>query len=624
MWSTSRGDRQWPRQRSAWHVNKYQALLGGGCLLVLSESALAEPIQRYVDPTPMPALTQHQQEAGYVVFAVNYLSMVFPATIPRAEQIDQPVAIAATPGEYEPIVLAVRSLRPLGRLNVSVSELRGEAGTIPASAIEIQFVEMRRREGKEDWAPWYHLPMLGPYRLIPEAPASVKPDATTQVWMTVLIPETAKAGSYTGQVRVQPEGAASTTVPITVQVWPFELAQPDGLMFMVPFRYQRSPEASTRQQAGQPANYTDRYFTLMRDHGMTSVWLMHQLDSPLKMVEGTPRIRWNGTGNLETSLDAYARAGFSEPVVWAVTGKTNTIGDIAEWCLQFGDFDSDAFASCHVGVVREILAEAKRRGWPDVVFQWSNEPQTHAKAPNVLAHAKAVYRIMHQAMPELKTAINAAGQPRLGIIDEVYPYTDFFAFHDGPFVKRGQSDPKAWQTRIAQLQRDGKGAWFYNPDLTEQHPEVMRFIYGVGLWTTRPASGVRMNLLKSTDGQTPDRPIDLEGAREGIDDYRYLLTFEQWVQRARASGDSDAVSVADHAERELDGYLERITFEHFAAEAIKGEWLGEKRLLPSGDREVSGPYKVRNGWEFTTYDEVRRLLASWIIRLQRAVQQESG
>lgn len=50
--------------------------------------------------------------------------------------------------------------------------------------------------------------------------------------------------------------------------------------------------------------------------------------------------------------------------------------------------------------------------------------------------------------------------------------------------------------------------------------------------------------------------------------------------------------------------------------ACQGARSGEKGVLPSGEKSVSGDYAMANGLAFSDYDSIRKAAADWIIRLQ--------
>ena len=62
---------------------------------------------------------------------------------PAAREVVDRLRGEAFAGEYEPITAAIVPLEDLGKVDVSVSDLVGPAGTIPANAIDPGYVSYR-------------------------------------------------------------------------------------------------------------------------------------------------------------------------------------------------------------------------------------------------------------------------------------------------------------------------------------------------------------------------------------------------------------------------------------------------------------------------------------------------
>lgn len=75
---------------------------------------------------------------------------------------------------------------------------------------------------------------------------------------------------------------------------------------------------------------------------------------------------------------------------------------------------------------------------------------------------------------------------------------------------------------------------------------------------------------------------------------------------------------AGQTEREVRELLARINFSGAKGAAAQGDGSGRKEILPTGERAVSGDFKMAVGWIFADYDAARRLVADWIVRLDRA------
>lgn len=187
--------------------------------------------------------------------------------------------------------------------------------------------------------------------------------------------------------------------------------------------------------------------------------------------------------------------------------------------------------------------------------------------------------------------------------------------------------------------RDGKELWFYNIDLTGWHPEPLRFMYGFGLWQSgatgciewayqspaRPGKEAAVyeqpNAIiyqyPATETESGGPVIAWEAIREGVDDYRYLVTLRAWVERAGRSGKAEAAREADDIWHEVETALNSIDFRACEGSAAQGDWTGKKEFAPDGNRIVSGDHKIANGWTFEDYDALRQRIAEGIVWLKR-------
>jgi len=141
----------------------------------------------------------------------------------------------------------VGSTRPIQGLSATAGELRGPAGSIPASAVRIRYGIPWGEEYDRDAT--YH-PQGSPYPVRPtlmaclsptplkEYPVSRKearglpgsprpvPGAVAPVWVTAKIPRDARPGVYTGEVSIAVQGERATRVPVQLKVLDWTLPDP--------------------------------------------------------------------------------------------------------------------------------------------------------------------------------------------------------------------------------------------------------------------------------------------------------------------------------------------------------------------------------------------------------------
>jgi hypothetical protein len=429
------------------------------------------------------------------------------------------------------------------------------------------------------------------------------------------VPENAKPGTYRGSVTVEAEGSTGARIPLAVEVHPFELAKPDGIVFAMYTRMRTDPA------------WIAETFSDMRAHGMTSIGLCGNSGLTLRQSDGKVVVVWTGESALERNLDAYVRAGFPEPVVWLMGN------DIPRYCEKIAPLDSAEFAQVYRSIIEQILARAKQMGWREIIFQPVDEPFEHTDR---LARAKRLLEVL-KSIPGLRTENDGMNGRWENFDEDFYRLSDCLAIHDGPTLHRGRLDMDEWWAFRAKAVADGKRIWFYNIDLTAWHPEPVRFMTGFGLWKSKaygvlewaymlpvkendPAAVYRqpkalLYRFPAAPGESGGPTIAYEAAREGVDDYRYLLTLQQLVDEAKESQREDLRKTAEEVWQPTEAKIEVASFEGCKGRAAQGDWTGNCEFLPDGNRAVRGDHKIANDWTFADYDDLRREIARGIIRL---------
>ena len=575
------------------------------------------PPIRYEDDNPMPRLDSHWQDAGLVLFRRTYLEMIFPNSVPRADEIGGVLHVAATKGEAEPISFCVRALRDVKNVGVSFTDFVGEgAGRIPASSIRIGLVRCIYKRGQARWGAFADGRMLMPAYVEPGRAFDLPANTTRQVWATLHVPANAKPGVYTAKALVKPDKGPERSLHVRLTVLPIKLEEPRGVAFGMYAKHH------DHEDGRQDTLYAD-----MRAHGMTTVGHCGNLGAAIKKAADRVEVEFNGQSSIERVMAAYVKAGFPEPFVWLM-GR-----DIERWCLKQGTHDSREFADCYRQVILSIIEHGKASGWPEIIFQPIDEPFEHTKRMEV---AKRCLQIL-KTIPGLRTEEDGPnGNP--GRLEEVYALCDVIVQHDGPVMERRRYDAKAWQDFLARTKRDGKQVWFYNIDLTGCHPEVMRWGYGFGLWFSGatgmiewayqfpvrrgdPAGCYMDKAIVFAYPAWKDEPggpaIGWEGIREGVDDYKYIYSLHQLM--GKASGRAAARPVAAEAKRYIESLRAKTDFRAHEGSACQGDWTGPKRIAGTGEKTVSGSYKMANGWTFEDYDAARSKIADLIVRLERAL-----
>ncbi len=161
-----------------------------------------------------PATPAVDDGLGYVITTRPYLDLVFPDTVPAAEDVVSELRLAATRDEYEPVTFSVHAFRDLGSCQVSVGDLTSGQDTIPQAAIDAAWVACRNLRTSFRGKVFMNAPAL----LQSGSPVEIPAGRTQQFWLTVHVPPQTPAGDYTGAVTVRPQDAPVSELELTPRV----------------------------------------------------------------------------------------------------------------------------------------------------------------------------------------------------------------------------------------------------------------------------------------------------------------------------------------------------------------------------------------------------------------------
>jgi len=191
------------------------------------------------------------------------------------------LSIAVARGEVEGIQLVVvpKGQAGLASLTIEVSDLKSGGGaTLPRNCITwnvVGYVQIEKSMLGDETGRWWPDPLL------PPKPFDVAAGHVQPVWLNVRVPEDAKAGVYTGRVRVRAEGSrwGGASVPLSVRVWGFAIPRQQHLetcFLLRPQNLQRFYKLSE-----VPIDLYERWIDFCLDHRISitlSEWQHYERD----------------------------------------------------------------------------------------------------------------------------------------------------------------------------------------------------------------------------------------------------------------------------------------------------------------------------------------------------------
>lgn len=560
---------------------------------------------------------------GYVLYARHYLDLIFPDTVPAATEVTTELRLSAARGEYEPATFSVYATRDLGPCQVTVSDLRCGKQALPKAAVSVASVQLRNLRVYFCGNDFMRVPAM----LDPTLPMRLPAQQSKQFWLTVHVPAKAAAGDYVGTVTFTPASGTPTRLKFTVHVYPFALPEPKDVSLGM---------YDQMWAARADGDWLRDRLADQRAHGMTTNGYCGALDGEMALLDGKAIVRFDKPCGFQTFMDAYRDAGFSQPVLWLMSG------DIWDWCSRQAKPGSDEFAAAYKQIIAAILKQSQSRKWPGILFQPIDEPGSYEYRPSAgyLEQWALQSKLIHDAggMVEVDHVPFSTTDERLKpALDATLPITDVFTQRFSTKPIWFEQDGWDWVKMKPQAAQWGKQLWSYNINDGAFFPELptQRLAYGFFIWLQGVRGQITWSYLQvvgnpfnALDGAATDMMYtypSVPGAgmpggpspmwecmREGADDLRYVQLLEGLIAQAEKQGRKPQSQAAQEV---LDRVRASFDWEQMRAKNryIECQWEGTGSV--NGQRTVKGRFNIPNGWSFADYDQWREAVAREIVRL---------
>ncbi len=150
---------------------------------------------------PEYEVTEEEKRKGYVIFAKNWMEDVYLNSIPRKDEVIKEIGVFASAGEFEPIVFSVYPLKDLGEARVSVSDLTlaNNPRKKITSGIEIGVVSHRLTRITADGGVY----TINPRYILPADSVKIEKGRAATFWLTLKMPDKVEPGIYRGKITLK-------------------------------------------------------------------------------------------------------------------------------------------------------------------------------------------------------------------------------------------------------------------------------------------------------------------------------------------------------------------------------------------------------------------------------------
>lgn len=464
-----------------------------------------------------------EQSAGYALFARDWMDDVPVNAVPRREEVGSVLRLSASAGELEPVVFSLHALRDRGEVKLSVGDLVSANEKIPAASISPGLVSHRLTRVTAEGTVY----TIAPRFVMPRDAATIRKGETTTFWLTLRVPKVVKAGLYKGRINLKFTDGKTDPVDIEARIFATPLdeldiaAGPWGSSLDVPWPGDDMSEWNRTMFR--------KSLDKMREYGCTT-------------FSGIPTLRIKGWNNKVPDIDftqadwqmqQAKAAGFKRVVInynGGIQGFNNYVVDDA--AMKAAGFDR--CVDFLRAVLTPIAAHAKAANWLPVAFNLCDEPIGDAipvAADNARAWREA-------APPEmLTTGATSVTSPKPD--DPHLPLARALrianlALHDEAAVKEIQKAGSDW-AYYNDARRWTFGTYLFKA--AQEHDMKFRLS-----WYWNAAAGDPYYALDSREDDyswivtnarrelIPSIHFERD-IREGLDDYRYMLTLSRLLKQ---------------------------------------------------------------------------------------------
>jgi hypothetical protein len=518
-----------------------------------------------------------QKAKEYVIFQKSYLERVYPDTQPKAVELITEISTEISRNEAKPVTFSIRSHQDLGRVKISITQLKDKRGQ--ASNVHVQFgavnqlTEVAREEVKKNIVYYRYAP-----KIIEDKEVIVPQNHTQTYWLTIKANTETIPGDYYGRIKIIPHSSKQTEIPVHVKVLPLELTDTDkqyGMMMDYAF-YELDNDIWTEKDREILQKRGTEIYRDMRDHGMTIVYphshFYYKVDK-----NGEPILN-----SLKASLEAYKKLNFPGPFCW-----------------YFGHLLQTAKPK-HPGSILNYDEEVAKRRLRDILSRF----EVMAKELGITKD-KLIVQLVDEPDPDQKERTQAGKE-----LHEVAKILGFRTLITRPWtdvdvICTGIPDN---EKQALQLRNIAKEWWIYpNSALTGKNLSFTRYVFGFGAWrwgvdgvvpwTYQMSQGSNGGPFTVLDGPEimvaypgvngPIAAPTWEVIREGINDYKYVYLLEKLISAEKYRKNPVAYSI--------DGKLRQF-----------------KQNLGKGP----GPEEAEYGdWSPGAFTKYRKQIIEWLIEL---------
>ena len=552
---------------------------------------VAEHLRAEAGDPQSPAETKAE---GLAVQPVEPIVKVFRETAVRNCDDDFEVALARN--ETEPLQLAVRSPRPIRRLEVEVSAPTtfwgrggvtvetGVVGYVPVdyatayyslTTPEWELKYPTHSPGSDGWSGWWPDPIR------PESACALEANVTQAIWLNFKTTAETKPGTYSGTITWKADGEVVRTDDYEVKVWDFTLPAVAETPAIYDVRLGRG--------------WNEDFKGLSADERRRKVWKFYSEKriSP-DSLGGSVKFERGKDGKLTADFSAYDRLAteYFEEFKFPVSYTPHVFGCFGwgmpprkmlgenpyegEWPFEGVDRSKlrPAYVKAYQDALRLYWNHMKEKGWADrIVLYISDEP--HFSVPAVRDQMIALCKMIHEVDPAIRIYSSTWRHcPAWNDSIDVWGVAHYGGFPVAEMKARAAAGKHIWFTTDGQMCLDTPycaverllphyctafhaeayefwgATWLtYDPWKFGWHAYIPQTDTPGKHYYVRYPDGDGYLMYPGIPGafKGPVTSVRLEAARDGVEDFSYLQALKRLAAADGERGEQAAALLADLA-----------------------------------------------------------------------------
>lgn len=504
--------------------------------------------------------SDRHRQVGLLPFSRRELwNFVHPGTAPRNGELLDDISIQAARGEFESALVGVYAMEDIKKFHIRFESDESTAQSVPGEWMQLARIPYwLQRTG---YSSKEVRPIAEVIRPVDGLSHEQSLEAQRNVWfyLTAKIPTDAESGVYQGQIVLVGSNDKRHTLPVTLTVYPFELAKQDR-HFGVYVEYYQDFE---------------KEFAFMRRYGLDSAVLFSLIELQHKderwLINPEPIL---------TPTRHFVEAGMAAPFVIGMGGMSTHLAHRLGIREQISsDFIADAGAAIAPATEEEypqVLREAYGTAVADLWEQLKSAQLADKVALYPVDEPTANVHRMPMARVEMRTIKQAASDAKIfcTVHDVPERLEQLAQWIDIACVAGQNYSPQLYQISS----RTGMELWGYNgpaeqwdaqrgDGLGSVAADIKRMIYWIGHRQGANADQPLNDMIDPFKQVAMFYPSDsgymstvqYEALREGIDDLRYLATAESLLRQAEDGTLTISSDTVKRARSRFDAVRQRIT-----------------------------------------------------------------